>query len=243
MLAPPIRAAEVDLLLVLAVDASGSVNAEHFGLQRQGYAAAFRNPRLLRAIQGGDTGAIAVTMTQWTGPTLQVWALPWTRIANTASAERFAAAIEAMPRQLFGGGISLSGAITHAASLFLQAPFSAARRVIDISGDGANNRGPPASEARDAAVADGIVINGLPILGLEPNLAAHYRDHVIGGPGAFLVPAENYDSFSAAILRKLISEIAAGPKTEPDATFPRFGRGRLHSRVFGSMGQPAGSTR
>ena len=202
-------AEEVDLLLVLAVDASGSVDAERYDLQKQGYAAAFRHPRLVQAIQGSMTGAIGVTMTQWTGPSLHVWAVPWMRVSDTASSERLAAAIDAAPRQLFGGGTSISGAITHARSLFSQAPFSAARKVIDISGDGANNRGEPADGPRDAAVADGITINGLPILGLEPFLEEHYREHVIGGPGAFLVVASGYGSFAEAILRKLIREIAS----------------------------------
>jgi len=205
----PVRAAEeVDLLLVLAVDASGSVDTERYALQKQGYATAFRHPRLIRAIQASMTGAIGVTMTQWTGPQLHVGAVPWMRVSDAASSERFAAAVDTAPRQLFGGGTSISGAITHARSLFAQAPFSAPRRVIDISGDGANNRGEPAEGARDAAVADGITINGLPILGVEPFLEEHYREHVVGGPGAFRVVASDYGSFAEAILRKLIREIA-----------------------------------
>lgn len=226
----PARAQEVDLLLVLAVDASGSVNAERFALQKQGYVAAFRNPRLLRAIQGGHIGAIGVAMTQWTGPAMQVLVAPWTRIADAGSSAAFADAIEAAPRQLFGGGTSLSGAIDHAAGLLAQAPFSAARRVIDISGDGANNRGAPAAPSRDAAVARGITINGLPILGLEPELDSYYRDHVIGGPGAFLIAAVNFESFADAILRKLIIEIAA---RRPAPTSPSAADTGFHSRVSG----------
>jgi hypothetical protein len=213
LLAPrPAPASEdVDVLLVLAVDASGSVNDERFSLQKEGYAAAFRNPRLLRAIQGGAVGAIAVTMTQWTGPALQISALPWTRIFDGASAQKFADTIAATPRQLFSGGTSISGAIDHAAGLLEKSPFLAPRRVIDISGDGANNRGRPAAPARDEAVAAGISINGLPILGLEPALDEYYRDNVIGGPGAFVIAAQNYEDFADAILRKLIREIAALP--------------------------------
>ena len=202
---------DVDVLLVLAVDASGSVNDERFSLQKEGYAAAFRNPRLLRAIQGGAAGAIAVTMTQWTGPALQISVLPWARIFDAATAERFADAIAATPRQLFSDGTSISGAIDHAAGLLEKAPFPAPRRVIDISGDGANNRGRPAAPARDEAVAAGISINGLPILGLEPALDEYYRDNVIGGPGAFVIAALNYEDFGDAILRKLIREIAVLP--------------------------------
>ena len=208
---PAPAADDVDVLLVLAVDASGSVNDERFSLQNQGYAAAFRNPRLLRAIQGGAAGAIAVSMTQWTGPTLQIHVIPWTRIFDAATAQKFADAIAATPRQLFSGGTSVSGAIDHAVGLLEKSPFPAQRRVIDISGDGANNRGRPAAPARDAAVAAGISINGLPILGLEPALDEYYRDNVIGGPGAFVIAAQTYEDFGDAILRKLIREIAALP--------------------------------
>ena len=198
----------VDLLLVLAVDTSGSVNTERFELQKQGYVAAFRNPRLQRAIQAGPVGAIGVTMTQWTGPAMQLWVTPWQRIGDAASATAFADTIAAVPRRLFGGGTSISGAIDHAASLFGRAPFDAPRRVIDVSGDGANNRGNPAIAARDAAVAAGIIINGLPILAVEPGLDSYYRDNVIGGQGAFLVVAKTFDDFADAVLRKLIAEIA-----------------------------------
>jgi hypothetical protein len=208
LLATSPRAEDVDLLLVLAVDTSGSVNAERFELQKQGYVAAFRNQRLVAAIQAGHVGAVAVTMTQWTGPDMQVHVLPWTRVSDAASAAAVATAIAAIPRQLFGGGTSLSGAIRHAATLFPQAPFTAPRRVIDVSGDGSNNRGAPADEARDAVVAAGITINGLPILALEPELDIYYRDNVIGGPGAFLVAAKSFDNFADAILRKLLTEIA-----------------------------------
>jgi len=207
-MAPRGHAQPVDLLLVLAVDTSGSVNTERFELQKQGYVAAFRNPRLQRAIQSGPVGAIGVTMTQWTGPAMQLWVTPWIRIGDAASATQFADTVAAVPRRLFGGGTSISGAIDHAAGLFGRAPFDAPRRVIDVSGDGANNRGNPANLARDAAVAAGITINGLPILAVEPDLDVFYRDNVIGGDGAFLVVAKSFDDFADAVLRKLIAEIA-----------------------------------
>jgi hypothetical protein len=198
----------VDLQLVLAVDASGSVNQTRFELQRAGYAAAFRSPQVLDAISTGPTQSIAVTMYQWTGPMMQVHAIPWTIIRDKATAHAFADAIEAGPRQLFGGGTSISGAIDYGASLMPESPFQARRRVIDISGDGSNNRGRSAPAARDEAVAAGIVINGLPILSLEPDLDRYYQQNVIGGPGAFVVSAENYETFATAILKKLIAEIA-----------------------------------
>jgi hypothetical protein len=202
--APP----TADLLLVLAVDASGSVNQTRFELQRRGYADAFRSPQVLNAIRGGATGSIAVTMVQWTGPQMQVQTVPWALIRDAGSAGAFADAVETAPRQLFGGGTSLSGAIDHALLLLASAPYRGLKRVIDISGDGANNRGRSVRDARDEAVRAGVVINGLPIVSLEYDLDKYYFDNVIGGPGAFIVPADSYDNFAQAVLRKLVLEIA-----------------------------------
>jgi hypothetical protein len=117
-----------------------------------------------------------------------------------------------VPRQLFGGGTSISGAIDYATTLFPKSPFRGGRRVIDVSGDGSNNRGRPVTMARDEAVAAGIGINGLPILALEPDLDRYYYDSVIGGPGAFVVAAHSYETFADAILKKLITEIAANDR-------------------------------
>lgn len=206
--------AATSLQLVLAVDASGSVNMPRFNLQRDGYAAAFRHPAVRSAIRGTATGSIAVMLLQWTGPAMQVIAVDWRLIDGDAAAERFAAAIDAAPRELFGGGTSLSGAIDFSVGQFGRCPFPADRRTIDISGDGSNNRGRPADLARDEAVAAGIVINGLPILALEPWLDAYYRDHVIGGAGAFLIAAATFEEFAQAIRRKLITEIAGLSRTD-----------------------------
>jgi len=204
---------QVDLALVLAVDASGSVDRHRFELQKQGYVAAFRNPRVLNAIRSGLTQSVAVTMFQWTGPRLQIHVVPWTVIKDEASAEAFAAAIEAAPRQLFGGGTSISGAIDYGRILLAQTPVEPTRRVIDVSGDGSNNAGRSVTTARDEAARAGIGVNGLPILAVEPGLDLYYRDYVIGGPGAFMVPAESYETFADAVLKKLITEIAArGPR-------------------------------
>lgn len=205
----------VDLLLVLAVDASGSVSQRRFELQRDGYSAAFRHQLVQRAIASGVQGRVGVTMVQWTGPALQVQILPWSLLSATASCIAFAEAIQNAPRQLFGGGTSISGAIDHGARLLAEAPFTSARRVIDISGDGANNRGRPAHAARDEAVALGYTINGLPILELEPDLDEHYKANVIGGPNAFLVAASTFEEFAGAILKKLVTEIAHLPVDEP----------------------------
>jgi hypothetical protein len=200
---------KTDILLVLAVDASGSVNQTRFELQRQGYADAFRSQQVLNAIQGGSTGSIAATMVQWTGPAMQALAVPWMLIKDAASANAFADAIEAAPRQLFGGGTSIGGAIDHAMLILPNAPYRGLKRVIDISGDGSNNRGRDVREARDEAVKAGVVINGLPIVSLEFDLDKYYFNNVIGGPGAFIVPADSYDNFGQAVLRKLVLEIAS----------------------------------
>jgi uncharacterized protein DUF1194 len=199
----------VDLQLVLAVDASGSVDQRRFELQQQGYVAAFRDPRVLQAIQSGSAQAIAVTMVQWTGPELQIQVLPWTLINDATTAQAFAAAIADTPRQLFSGGTSISGAIDFAVPLLQEGQFRGLRRVIDISGDGTNNRGRPAASARDDAMRAGIAINGLPILEREPQLKGYFSEHVIGGPGAFVVAAESYQTFAEAILKKLVREMAA----------------------------------
>ena len=204
----------VDLALVLAVDASGSVDRVRFELQKQGYVAAFRHPRVLQAIQSGPSQSIAVIMMQWTGPALQVVTVPWTRISDAASAEAFADKVAAAPRALFGGGTSISGAIDSAMALLFDNPYQATRRVIDVSGDGSNNRGRSVNQARDEAVRAGVGINGLPILALELGLDRYYQDNVVGGPGAFVIAARDYETFADAILKKLIAEIAA---VTPDA--------------------------
>jgi len=209
----------VDLALVLAVDASGSVDQIRFELQKQGYVAAFRHPRVIGAITSGPTQSIAVIMMQWTGPALQVVAVPWTRISDAASANAFADKVAAAPRALFGGGTSISGAIDASIGLLFDNPYRAARRVIDISGDGSNNRGRAANAARDEAVAQGVGINGLPILALESDLDRYYEQNVIGGPGAFVIAARDFETFGEAILKKLIAEIAA--RDEPALGAPR----------------------
>jgi hypothetical protein len=206
--ANPITAAPVDLALVLAVDASGSVNQTRFELQKHGYAEAFRNPKVLDAIAAGAAQAIAVAMVQWTGPSLHVQVVDWTRVSNTATAQALAAAIDASNRRLYGGGTSLSGAIDIGVAILTLNPFRTTRRVIDISGDGSNNAWREVETARDEAVKAGITINGLPISWIEPGLDVYYRNLVIGGPGAFVIGIDTYDNFADAILNKLVTEIA-----------------------------------
>ena len=203
---------DVDLQLALAVDASGSVNAHRFELQKKGYVAAFRDPQVLKAITSGMLGSIAVMIYQWTGPRMQVVVAPWTKIDSRASCERFADMIDAAPRRLYSGGTSIAGALDYGVGVFKDSGFRSMRRVIDVSGDGANTSGRPVSRARDDAVAAGVVVNGLPILSLEFDLDDHYKNEVIGGPGSFLVPAKSFEVFADAVRRKLIQEIAGGPE-------------------------------
>jgi hypothetical protein len=206
---PALAQTNVDLQLVLAVDASGSVNDARFELQKQGYAAAFRDPQVLKAIMSGGEQAIAVTMMQWTGPFMHVQVVPWTLLKDAASARAFGNAIAASQRELYGGGTSISGAIDQSMLLLSQSPFASQRRTIDISGDGANTSGRSIINARDEAVRNGVSINGLPILSLEPMLDTYYYNNVIGGPGAFMIPVANYENFADAVVKKLILEIAA----------------------------------
>ncbi len=205
----------VDLHLALAVDASGSVDDARFELQRKGYVAAFRHAGVLEAIRGGRNRSIVVAMFQWTGPQQQAEVVPWTLVKDETSAQAVASLIEIKPRELSRGGTSISGAIGHAVKLFPSSPFKGERRVIDISGDGSNNRGRSVTSARDEAVAANIVINGLPILSWEPDLARYYKNNVIGGPGAFMIVAKNFDAFSDAILKKMVAEIAMNARPRP----------------------------
>ena len=226
--APARSQTQVDLQLVLAVDASGSVSMARFDLQKQGYAAAFRHPRVQRAILSGATGSIAVTMFQWTGPAMQELVIPWTLIRDEASAEDFAGRIERTSRHLYSGGTSISGAIDFGMRLMPPSPYQGIKRVIDVSGDGSNNRGRDVSEARDDAVRAGVTVNGLPILAIEPYLDRYFFNHVIGGPGAFMIPAESYEAFADAVVKKLILEIAANPtemQFEPESPARSDGMG------------------
>lgn len=192
---------------MLAVDASGSVTDERLRLQYMGYAQALRGSEIIAAVQGGRRGRIAATLIEWSGAARQHQRVGWTLIEDAATAAAFAGALLEGPPHDIPDWTSISGAIDYARRLFDRSPYAAARRVIDISGDGANNDGRPAAEARDAAIAAGIAINGLPILEAEPDLDAYYRANVIGGPGAFVVVARDLASFAEALQRKLLAEI------------------------------------
>ena len=206
----------VDLELVLAVDISESMDMEEAALQRQGFVRAFRHRNVIDAIQRGRLGRIAVTYVEWGSEQYQITRVDWTEVADASSAAAFAEAIERSSEILVAYS-SISGAIAFGAQSFESNGFRGERRIIDISGDGPNNKGSYVNLARDRAVADGIAINGLPIINdrpniygypLMPDLDLYYEDCVIGGPGAFIVVADGFKDFSRAILRKLVTEIA-----------------------------------
>ena len=216
-LAMPARAqgTPVDLLLVLAVDISRSISEQDALLQRQGYRAAVQDPAVLAAIRGGPIGAIAVAYVEWAAYERQQLLLPWTRIATAGDAAAWSAALGSKPWSSLSW-TSLSGALRFSGQVLEACPFEGTRRVVDVSGDGVNNNGPPAEPERDRLVAAGVVINGLPILNDRPRygmasgaeLVPYYRDSVAGGAGHFVVVAENFDTFGQAVRRKLIQEIA-----------------------------------
>jgi Protein of unknown function (DUF1194) len=216
---PTCAGERVDLLLVLAADISGSIDEVKFQLQRSGYAAAFSNPRVIEAIRGGPRRRIAVAFVEWSGLLSQKTVIDWTVIGDEETAHQFSDRIVEAPRA-FANSTSISAGIDFAITQLDRAPYEAHRRVIDVSGDGDNNAGRNVAAARDEAIAKGVTINGLVILTELPSrsysthtnppggLANYYRRNVIGGPGAFVVVAENFNSFGNAITKKLIAEIA-----------------------------------
>jgi hypothetical protein len=206
---------EVDLLLVLAVDASGSIDADEFRLQREGYAEALSHPAVLAAVASKPRGAVAVAMVEWGSPGGAATVLDWKRLSpDPASARGLAAAVLAAPRSRQGWN-AIGDALDHCALMIHAAPFRAQERVIDLSGDGPDLRSlRPAPEARDDAVAAGITVNALAVATAgqvtragEP-LAETYRREVIGGPGAFVATAENRRDLARALRAKLVREIA-----------------------------------
>ncbi len=218
-LARPARANEpVDVVLVLAVDVSRSIDPDEARLQREGYRSAVADPLVLEAIRGGMLGAIGLAYVEWAGGEYQRLVLPWTRIAAPADAIAWADRLAEAPRASLSW-TSISGALDFSRQVMAAAPFEATRRVIDVSGDGVNNSGGPVEAARDRVVAEGIVINGLPIINDRPTfgrmpsvpLDEYFQQNVIGGAGAFMVVAETFESFGNAVKRKLIREIAALP--------------------------------
>jgi Protein of unknown function (DUF1194) len=219
---PVARAETVDMLLVLAADVSRSIDEAEFDLQRKGYAKAITDPQVLRTIVGGKHHAIAVTFIEWSGAADQKVVVDWTVVRDEEAAATIAATILTAPRS-FIGRTSISTAIDFAMKRLAAASAASDKRIIDISGDGTSNAGRPVTEARDEAVAAGVTINGLAIINTQasPGYAFHtqppgglpkyFEENVIGGPGAFLLKVENFESFAEAITHKLVTEISAGP--------------------------------
>jgi hypothetical protein len=206
--AAPLRAAPVDLALVLAVDVSESVDAEEYELQHEGIARAFESASLIEAIRGGKRGAVDVLVLEWSDRDKQVVTVDWTRVADPPSAKEFAAKVRAS-RRSSNGLTAIGDALAAAYANFARLEDEADRRVIDVSGDGMANIGPPPQAIRDRLVADGVTINGLAILKTEPWLDSYYDQYVVGGPGAFLMQIEDFPSVIAAMQQKLLNEVTA----------------------------------
>jgi hypothetical protein len=221
------RAAEqVDLLLVLASDVSRSVDTRKFQLQREGYAAALSNPRVIDAIRSGPHGKIAICFVEWSGATSQKLVIDWTVVSDMASARKIGDQLLELQRS-FADRTSISAGLEFSMSLLERAPYQAVRRTIDVSGDGTNNSGRDISSVRDEVLAKGVTINGLVILSETPlpwnpehtnppgGLDEYYRRNVTGGPGSFVMVADSHNSFGQAIVKKMIAEIAWVPPARP----------------------------
>jgi hypothetical protein len=212
----------VDAAIVLATDVSRSIDDEEFALERRGYGDAIQSQQLLDAISTGPHGAIALAYVEWAGDGEERVVVDWAVIRNHNDAQAFAAAVSAAPRS-FVGRTAIGVAIDFSFALFAESGIETNRRVIDVAGDGTSNQGRLATEARDAAVGAGAVINGLAIynrkaaatggyLAMHTNppggLAQYYRENVIGGPGAFVVQIDDFRTFGAAMMRKLVNEVS-----------------------------------
>jgi hypothetical protein len=228
---PAFAQTEVDLALVLAVDISYSMDDEEQLLQREGFIEAFQSPIVHEAIARGAVGRIGITYMEWAGSADQKVIVPWRVIDGAETALAFAAELASHPtrRARF---TSISGALDFSTGLLAESGLFAARQVIDVSGDGANNNGRNVSEARADVLAKGITINGLPIMLKEPrgywdikDLDLYYRDCVIGGVGAFMVPAREKAQFREAIKTKIVREVAGLTEPAPLIQFAQAGGG------------------
>jgi hypothetical protein len=206
----------VDLELVLAVDASGSIDEDEARLQRTGWADAITNPRVLGAIRAGRRGAIAVMFLEWAATGCESVAVKWSRISDAVSAQKFAEGIRRAPRLDCWGGNAIGDAVDFATKSILKNRFRGNRMVIDVSGDGPNTMGRPILLARERALATGMTINGLVLMDPERffnapgggTLADYYRNAITGGPGSFVMVAKKRGNFRQAALAKLVREIA-----------------------------------
>lgn len=197
----------VDLELVLAVDSSYSVDSEEFDLQMRGLAQAFRDPAVIASIESTGASGIAVALVQWAGDAQQRMVIGWTAVYDRATSFDFAARIQSTPRAL-DGATAISGALVFSANLIGTNDYAGRRKVIDVSGDGPSNHGLDTRTVRDDIISSGITINGLPILNEWPRLDSYFHENVIGGHGAFVIPAADYRDYVRAIRLKLIREIS-----------------------------------
>ena len=225
----------VDTELILSIDVSGSVSTNEFNLQKQGYVSAFSDPTTRNKIKSLPSG-LAAALSYWASPNEQNLAVPWTLLNSDASIDSFRSAVSASSRP-FSGSTAIGNAISFAQNQLLNNDFKGNRLVIDVSGDGESNAGTPVTAARNAAVAAGITINGLPIG--DQALANYYQNNVIGGPGAFLVPANSFNDFNSAVSQKIGREVVPNPIPTP-ALLPGLiglGLGVLRKRKAEAVGQ------
>jgi hypothetical protein len=218
----PARAETVDVALVLVTDVSRSIDDSEFKLEKDGYASALTSTKVLEAIKGGPTGKIAIAYVEFASSFEVRTVLDWTVVKDLASAQSFVTRLAAEPRS-FWGRTAISAGIDQAVQLLATTGYTADRHVIDVCGDGTNNAGREAADARDDAVKAGITINGLAIINEHPvswtfahvqppgGLANYYRENVAGGPGNFVLEVHDFTSFGEAMTRKLVDEIASGP--------------------------------
>lgn len=199
---------EVDALLVLAVDSSSSVDRAEFALQMEGLAAAFRDAEVQSAIISGPKRAVAVALMEWSDPNWQRVGVPWRLLRSAEDAFKLAEEIDTTPRLIDGGGTALGNALSVAVRMIQSAPFKTDRKIIDVSGDGAQNLGRSLAPVRSAALKAGITLNGLAIVNEEPDLEDYYRASLAGGPESFVLRAADYADFTQAIRQKLIRELS-----------------------------------
>ncbi|MBI3674510.1 MAG: DUF1194 domain-containing protein [Rhizobiales bacterium] len=197
----------VAVQLVLALDASASVDAREFRLQIDGLAAAFADPEVLREVENLKPLGAAIAVVQWGGPGETRVVLPFTPIQNAREAKAFGFRASLIRRWLYGSSTSIADGIAGSQALIETADFQAGRQIIDVSGDGADNGGGNLAAARARARAAGITINGLPIMADDAGLADYYLNHVIAGDSAFAEPARNFADFARAIKEKLLREL------------------------------------
>jgi len=237
---------EIDLAFAMAIDISGSIDPDEAKLQREGYVQAFRDPGIVKAILSGPNGRIAVAYYEWSDASLQQLLIDWTLLDSEASIYTFARWLAAAPISI-ARRTSISGAIRYAVPLFGRSRYEANRKVLDISGDGSNNDGPPVTSMRYEALKERIVINGLPIMNdrpnpfgfpNEPDLDKYYLHCVTGGPRSFVEVATNFDDFPRAVRKKLLQEVAnIGPRQDID------GDGLSRLRNGTQLAQAGGTTR